>query len=244
MRKRRWGAVVLAAVAVQGAAQTIQVSNQVNKENRTIAVTASDKVTVMADAASVHVGFIVYGPDSDAAYARGSKVSNAIVKSLTGAGVAEEAIESESQELSPVQQFQTDKWTPEQRAERQFELTQSWTVQTEAKDAAQVLDLAVKAGANQSGQIEWKLKDETAPEAQAAEKAMRRAREVAARMAAGLNARLGELVYASNQAQAAPVRPGVAGMAGMAKNMPAVPLAVNPRQIEKTATVYAVFAIE
>ncbi len=78
-------------------AQTIQV----NKENRTIAVTATDKVTVMADTATVHIGFIAFGPDSDTAYANGSRVSNTIVKALTSAGVPSDAIESENQNVSP-----------------------------------------------------------------------------------------------------------------------------------------------
>jgi len=61
-----------------------------------------------------------------------------------------------------------------------------------------------------------------------------------------LNVKLGVLIFASNETQAAPIRPVMAAMkmqsvAGMAA--PA-PLAINARQIEKTATVYAVFAIE
>ena len=42
---------------------------------------------VLADTATVHIGFIAYGPDSDAAYATGSRLSNAIIKALTDAGV-------------------------------------------------------------------------------------------------------------------------------------------------------------
>ena len=44
-----------------------------------------------------------------------------------------------------------------------------------SSDAAKVLDIAVKAGANQSGAIDWSLKDENAPQAQAAGKALQRA---------------------------------------------------------------------
>ena len=64
--------VMLAALPVVSGAQTIQV----NKENRTIAITATDKVTAMADQATLHLGFIAYGPDSNTAYANGSRVSN------------------------------------------------------------------------------------------------------------------------------------------------------------------------
>ena len=232
---------IAATVPFAASAQTIQV----NKENRTIAITATDKVTAIADTATVHLGFIVYGQDSDAAYANGSRISNAIVKALTVAGVPKESIESENQAVAPVQNYQIEKLTPAEKAQRQFQVTQSWTVRTPADNAAKVLDLAVKAGANQSGQIEWTFKDENAPQAEAAAKALQRARTVAGQMAQGLNAKLGSLLYASNQTEAEPPRPMM--MRAMAAPMQmdkVAPLAINPRHIEKSATVYAVFAIE
>ena len=224
-------------------AQTIQV----NKDNRTIAITATDRVIVMADTATVHIGFIAYGPDKDAAYAAGSAASNGIIKALTAAGVPNDAIESENQSVSPVQEYQVDKLTPAEKAQRRFQVTQSWTIRANAADAAKILDLAVRAGANQSGQIEWSLKDENAPQAEAAAKALQRARTVAGEMAAGMNVKLGALIYASNETEAEPVRPLMKAMNSAMAPAPAPPpppLAINPRRIEKSATVYAVFAIE
>jgi uncharacterized protein YggE len=236
-------AAIAIAVTIPANAQTIQV----NKDNRTIAITATDKVIALADTAAVHVGFIAYGPDSDAAYATGSRLSNAIIKSLTSAGIPSDAIESESQNVSPVQDYQVDKLTPAEKAQRKFQVTQSWTIRANASDAAKILDLAVKAGANQSGQIDWSLKDENAPQAEAAAKALQRARTVAGEMAKGMNVKLGALIYASNETQAEPVRPLMKAMmvsnGALAAPAPQ-PLAINPRQIEKSATVYAVFAIE
>jgi uncharacterized protein len=233
-------AVLITAAPSLSQAPTIQV----NKENRTIAITATDKVTTLADTASVHIGFIAYGPDSDAAYAAGSRFSNAIIQALTAVGIPKDAIESESQNVSPVQEYQVDKLTPAEKAQRKFQVTQSWTVRTNAADAAKTLDLAVKAGANQSGQIDWSLKDENAPQAEAAAKALQRARTVAGEMAKGLNVKLGALIFASNETQAEPVRP-LMRMEALANGpMARAPLAINPRQIEKSATVYAVFAIE
>ena len=228
-----------APAKAQPVAQTIQVS----KDNRTIAITATDKVIVMADTATVHIGFIAYGPDSDAAYATGSRLSNAIVKALTAAGVPSDTIESENQNVSPVQEYQIDKLTPAEKAQRKFQVVQSWTVRTRADDAARILDLAVKAGANQSGQIDWSLKDENTPQAEAAGKALQRARTVASEMAKGLNVKLGALLYASNETYAEPPRPLMAPTK-ISKMAAPAPLAINPRQIEKSATVYAVFAIE
>ena len=247
MKILRFAAVTLttAALAATAAAQSDAPTIQVNKDNRTIAITATDKVIVLADTATVHIGFIAYGPDSDAAYANGSSLSNAIVKALTSAAVPSDSIQSENQNVSPVQEYQVDKLTPAEKAQRKFQVTQSWTVRTNASDAARVLDLAVKAGANQSGQIDWSLKDENAPQAEAAAKALQRARTVASEMAKGLNVNLGPLLYASNETQASPVMPLMRAMAAAPPMEGKVvqPLAINPRQIEKFATVYAVFII-
>lgn len=227
-------------VSVAGA-QTIQV----NKENRTIAITATDKVTVMADQATLHIGFIAYGADSNSAYANGSRISNAIVDALTKSGIPKETIQSENQQVSPVQPYQVEKLTEAQKAQRQFQVTQSWTVKTAANDAAKTLDIAVKAGANQSGQIEWGFKDENAPDAEAAAKALKRARAQAEQMATSLNAKLGSLLYASNEVQSSAPRPMMMRSMAAAPAMDKVePLAINPREIDRSATVYAVFAIE
>jgi uncharacterized protein len=233
-------ALTSGALTLTAAAQTVQV----NKENRTIAITATDKVVIMADTASVHIGFIAYGPDNDSAYAAGYRLSNAIVKAVTLAGVPGDAIESENQNVSPVQDYQNNNLAPAEKAQRKFQVTQSWTVRVNAADAARTLDLAVKAGANQSGQIDWSLKDENAPQAEAAAKALQRARTVAGQMAAGMNVKLGALIYASNEVQAEPPRPLMRMMMSNAAPPPSPPLAISPRRIEKIATVYAIFAIE
>lgn len=232
--------VLIAGIALSSAGQTIQV----NKENRTIAITSTDKVTAIADQATLHVGFIAYGPDSNTAYANGSRLSNAIVKALMDAGIPKDSIQSENQQIAPVQNYQLDKLTDAQKAQRQFQVTQSWTIKMEAADAAKALDLAVKAGANQSGQIEWGFKDENAPETQAAAKALQRAHAQAQQMATSLNARLGSLLYASNEVQPSGPRPMFRSMAAAPAMEKVQPLAINPREVEKTATVYAVFAIE
>jgi uncharacterized protein len=241
MKILRFLAFALTPLAVLPAfAQTIQV----NKDNRTIAITATASVIAMADTATVHIGFIAYGPDKDSAYSNGSSLSNTIIKALTAAGIPADTIESENQSVSPVQEYQIHDLNAADKSMRQFQVTQSWTVRTNAADAAKVLDVAVKAGANQSGQIDWSLKDENAPQAEAAAEALQRARTVAGEMASGLNAKLGALIYASNEAQAQPPVPLIRPGAGVVMAEKVASLAINPRRIEKSATVYAVFAIE
>ena len=66
-------------------------------------------------------------------------------------------------------------------------------------DAAKVLDIAVKAGANESGGIDWSLKDENAPQAQAAGQGAASGRGSGDRDGAGLGVKLGALIFASNE---------------------------------------------
>ena len=222
-------------------AQTIKV----DKDNRTIAVIASAKATTDADLAVVHIGFQVFGPDEQSTYANGSKISNAIMDALKKAGVPEKSIESENQSLQP-NNYHDPRESEMDRAQKQFVLNQSWTVKTKPDDSAKVLHVAVEAGANQSGQIDWQYQDMNALQAKAAASALAKAQAIAQQMAQGLNVKLTGLIYASNQAPESPVRPLMMGAAigGPLALAKAAPLAINPRQIEESSTVYAVFAIQ
>ncbi len=236
--------LVTCAAAVSSHAQQIVVS----KDNRTIAVTTSADANADADTVTVQIGFLVYGPDHDSAYALGSKTSNAIAAALKAAGVPPDAIQSESQSLAPVQQFGNQEWTPAEKAERKFQVQQSWSVKTAAGNGAKVLDVAVKAGANQSGQMAWSVADQDALQAKAAKLALDRARQIAQQMAGGLNATLGPLVYASNEAPSRGFEPLNRRVGMLAMAAPAAkevePLSVSAQKVTASATVYAVFAIQ
>jgi hypothetical protein len=236
-----------AALAAPAAARAQDdTSSIIAKGVRSIAITATDRVLQQADVATVHVGYELYGPDQPSAYASASKASNAIVAALRSANIPKDMIESQQQSVAPMDTYQLNQLPASERASHAFVAQQSWTVRTSADAAARVLDIAAKAGANKSGQIDWSLKDPNAANAEAASKALQRARTQAQAMASGLNVKLGQLLYASNQVQAEPIRPVpmmAVGDSALAKAAPP-PLAINARQIETSATVYAVFAIE
>ena len=235
-------ALILSAVAIPSHAQQIVVS----KDNRTIAVTTSADANADADTVTVQIGFVAYGADQDSAYATGSKISNVIAAALKAAGIPQDAIQSESQGISPVQQFTSQEWTPQERADRKFQVQLSWNVKTAAANGAKVLDAAVKAGANQSGQMTWSVADQDALQARAAKLALDRARQIAQQMASGLNSTLGPLVYASNEAPARTPQPLMRAQAMTAS--PAAkevePLSVSAQKVTASATVYAVFSIQ
>jgi uncharacterized protein YggE len=237
-------ALCAATLVVAASAQQIQI----NKENKTIAITTSDQAEALADTAVLTVGFHIFGKDQDGTYAGASQISNTIMAALTAAGVAKEAIESAEQALSPLEQNNdADKARYAQGI--RFEFAQSWHVTVPAPAAANVLHVAITAGANDSGNIDWQLKQDDALEAEAAKKALEHARQIATQMAAGLGVKLGTLVYASNQTPARTLfgltlNTDTATVTVTASKPNLKPLAISPEKIQKTATVYAVFAIE
>jgi uncharacterized protein YggE len=235
LARQRIAIFMLLAGCMAGAAQQPgQVELKIEPTNRTLTVSAQDQVTAEPDVAILHVGFQTQPSDAKAAYAAGAQTSNAIVAALKQAGIPEASIRSEWQRLDAAY-----------GKPHKFTLAQQWTVRVSPERAAEILDVAVSAGATDSGQIDWTVEDEQALQDKALDGAAARARAQAAVLAKGMGVKLGALVYVSNQTSA-PVYPMfralAAPMAGMAS--PPQPLAIEPRKVTSTASVYAVFAIE
>jgi hypothetical protein len=228
----------LALLAFSGSAyaqQTSQVQLKIEPTNRTLTVSAEGRVTVDPDVAILHIGFQTQPTDAKAAYAAGAKISNDIINALKQAGIPETAIRSEWQRLDSAS-----------GKPHKFTLAQQWTVKAPPERAAEILDIAVGAGATDSGQIDWTVQDEQALDDRALEQAAARARAEAATLAKGMGVHLGSLVYVTNQIS---VQTYVAAYANNgaptgAFAAPPMTLSIEPRKVSREATVYAVFAIE
>lgn len=231
--KRALAIAGLLAGCMAAAAQQTQIQLQIEPSNRTLTVSAEDQVSVDADVAIVHVGFQTLPSDAKQAYADGAQTSNAIVNALKTAGILETAIHSEGQQLQSVY-----------NKPHKFILDEQWTVKTTPARAAEILDVAVSAGANNSGDIDWTVANEQALADRALEGATERAGAQAAVLAKGMGVTLGKLIYVSNQISSPmfPVRPLARFAAPEEKAGP--PLAIEPRKVVRSANVYAVFAIE
>jgi uncharacterized protein YggE len=224
---------------------------QINKDNKTIAITTSDQAEAVADTAILTIGFNAYGKGQDGTYADATRTSNAVMSALTTGGVPKDAVQSNEQSLSPMT-VNSDEDKARYAEGLRFQFTQSWRVTVPAADAANILHLAITSGANNSGGIQWQLKQDDTLEAEAAKKALEHARQIATRMAQGLGVKLGLLVYASNETpprgifatmgRGYSLNTESASIGTMKKNLK--PLAISPERITKSATVYAVFAIE
>lgn len=246
---RRTTIATLCLAALPLSAQQIQIS----KDNKTISITATDEASTIADTAVVSIGFNSYGKDQDATYAAATETSNAIVSAITASGLDKDVIQSEEQNLSPInpEDFQNKARYAEGM---RFQFSQRWEVTVPAAQAAQLLQLAITHGANNSGNIQWQIENDEALQLEAAQKALHHARDIAEHMAQGLGAKVGALLYASNQTPVVEVGKmrgygigmGSGGNTGggvfAAPNLK--PLAISPNRITRSATVYAVFAIE
>jgi len=236
--------IVFAAI---GFAQTIQI----NRENKTIAISTTDEATATADIAAITIGFEILGPDAMGTSADAGKLSHSILDALHKLGVEDKSIESTGQGLQKNTEFD-DKEKPEQRAKQQYIFRQSWEVSASPNSAAEVIRVAIAAGANQSGAINWRISDRRSLQAKAAEAALVKARQVAQNMADGLHVKLGDLVYASNETpntklyfaprQGLVVNSESASVASFTSMTRAIE--IRAQTVREEATVYAVFAIE
>ena len=226
-------ALFAAGVFAANAQQPDQLQLQIAPANRTLTVSAQGSVSVDPDVAILHVGFETQPSDAKAAYAAGAATSNAIIAALKQAGVAESAIHSEWQRLNSAS-----------GKPHKFTLEQQWTVKTSPERAAELLDVAVTAGATSSGEIDWTVEDEKALEDQALDQAASRARSDAAGLAKSMGVHLGALVYVTNQINTSRPVAYIRTMSMSAQAAAPQPLAIEPAKVSRNASVYAVYAIE
>lgn len=219
---------------------------QVSRANKTIAVTAEESVSVDPDVATVKIGYHTYAPTQKETYAETLQVSDRVLKTVIASGVPEADIETETLKVSRVDP--ESNWTPEMKAQRQFEAEQSWRVHVRASDAQNVVETAMHAGANNLDGIDWDVADPVALQARAGGAALAKARSIAEQMAKGLGSKLGELVYASNRAPVPKFWRGFtantsSAIVGKSRNEQPK-LKIYPEKVKQDATVHAVFAIE
>lgn len=227
-------------------AQTIQVDSH----NRTIELTAQSSIEVEADLVSITVGYHNFSPTHDAAYADNLRVADQILKAWNDAGLPLNAVSTQSLSLTSVSEDDLKEMAPADRKQKQFEATQSWTVSARTEVAQKLLDIAVAAGANNISDPQWQLSDPDAAEGRAYALALSKAHDIAEQMAKSFGAKVGALLYASNQSRAilamnylATVNTSVATV-GKRPVPPPHPVKLLPQKIEKSVFVRAIFALE
>ena len=97
MQVKSLGLCAIALLLVPGVTSSQNI--QINRDNKTIAISETDEASAPADIAAVSVGFEIYGRDAESTYAEGSKLSENIMSALHKAGVTDQNIESSDQGL-------------------------------------------------------------------------------------------------------------------------------------------------
>lgn len=237
------------AVSLFCATTAYSQTNDINRQGRTIEVVVSETAKVEPDVALVTLGCISHGETHDQAYQANLKTADMVIKALLGASLSNDQIESSTIELGETGSSD-ERFKPVQK-DRQFTAHQSWSVRLAASKAQEIIDAAVQAGANGIENVSWEVSDPEALEGKARAAAMKKARAVAEELAESEGQKAGELLYASNVANAdmempmgryqavtveAEKEPGV--------RTPMFSLKLFPAKVGKDAIVRAIFALD
>jgi len=224
-----------------------QAVNQINKQNKTLAVSAQAIAEQEPEIAKLRIGFRATGPTRDEVIRSTAIGINRVVKALENVKVPRSDMETEALEIDETPR---DEKLPVEKDRRYFGV-QKLELRVSTAAAKDVLAIAVRAGANVLETPSWELRDRSTLQAKAGASALAKAKAIAAQMAEGLHARLGDLIYASNVQPYGQTYAYLNTESAMMVEVSAArredstpPMEVLPQKISETATVYAVFAIE
>src|SRR6202049_1515914 len=96
---------------------------QVNRQNKTIAVSADDSITTDAEVAVLDIGYRNYAPTQEAAFRENVRVADQITQTLLQAKIPADSIETEKLSLGRAQADQN--WTEQMKREGGYGAQQS-----------------------------------------------------------------------------------------------------------------------
>ena len=175
---------------VSAAGTTVQAA-QAGDESfpRTISVSGSGMAGAAPDVAYVTLGVELTHPDAAVVIDESTKAMEAVLAALKDLGIAEADIQTVNYGLWIEQVFDREGQPTD---ERRYRLNHQVRIKvTDLAKAGQVLQAALKAGANTVAGVEFAIADPTALQRQAREKAMASARAKAEQLAAGFGVKLG-----------------------------------------------------
>ena len=226
---------------------------EINAANKTISVSADAEVTADAEVAELSVGYQNFGTNKDTVYKENVSTANNVTNALIDVGLKPEQIETAELSIQRVDAEQSQSWSAEEKKERQFRARQTWRVRVLRSQAQTVLDIALKAGANESSEPKWDVANRNALQAKAGAAALRKASDIADHMAEGLGVKIKALIYASNRAPSLAdfLQQSWLGESSQMITVSATPaervqpvLKLFPQKVKQEATVFAVFSIE
>jgi uncharacterized protein len=242
------GLALLVAVATVGfgsvaATQALSPSTQTSNSSepiRTITVTGTGKVDFTPDTASIYIGVHSEGPDAVEAVASNNQKTEAVKDALVALGVAEKDIQTTNFSIYPQPRYD-DKGQP--TGEITYMVDNTVYVKVRDLDkVGEILDAAVKAGANSINGISFDLEDKSTAMSEAREKAVKDANLQAQQLADAAGVSLGQVITISTS-NVIPVAP-IYGKGGGASIEMAASVPVSPGQMTISVDVYMVYGIQ
>ncbi len=171
---------------------------QDNFARRTVSVSGSGSVTVEADTATIILSVITKGSDVAETSSENAKKMTSVQEAIINAGISKDSIST--QNYSVYQESHYDQKSGKQvyddyRVTNQIKITVKKISQT-----SEVIDLALKSGANQLSSLTYGVSDTETAKKQARVLAIGQAKESANILAGASGAKLGKVLSISEQA--------------------------------------------
>jgi uncharacterized protein len=199
-----------------------------------IRTTGEATVTAKPDRAIIDLGVVAQAQTAQAAAAQNATRLDSVLRALKNAAGTGAEIRTISYSLDPDYRYPKPGGQPELAGYTARNVVQVTTPDLGA--AGKIIDAATQAGANSIDRLQFTLKDDQAPRAQALREAASKARANADAIAAALGVKIAGVLFAEESAAQPSPRPMFA-MARMAEATAAAPTPVAPGNLEIHGTV-------
>lgn len=209
---------------------------------RTVTVSAEGKVNAKPDIAQIRLSVVSKGQTVKLVSSQNNEKMNAVINAVKGLGVEAKDILTSQYDLNPDYD-----WTSGGRKFLGYTLTQEITVKVrKLENVDEVLDSAVKSGANEVGGLTFDIDDAGGVKKEAREKAFATAKEKAVDMARAAGVSLGRVVTFSEDFSAPAVSYRNFAMDAKAMAVPeeASGASVEPGSKEMTVNVSVTYEIQ
>jgi len=209
---------------------------------RTVSVSGAGQVSLQPDIAYIYMGVHTEQPSASEAVAANNANTQKLLEALKAAGVAEADLRTSNFSIWQSQQYDPQSGQPTGTV-YMVDNTVYVTVRDLSK-LGDLLDAAVRAGANNINSIQFDVADKTQALSEARKAAVEAAKKQAAELAEAAGLSLGE-IQSIQYYDSTPVAYAEAkGMGGGGGDAAAVAVPINPGQLQISATVTINFEIK
>ena len=235
--------IAIMVLAVNTKSPDVNIGN-IQDLKDTISVSGSGKVTVEPDKAEVYIRILTEADDASSAQESNADLAAKVRNALQNKGVKEDDMETSSYYLYP-----KTSWSHETGESRIYGYSVTHVLKVETKlidKTGDLVDAAVRAGANGLDSVNFMLSDELRDSAyrQALEKASTDAKQKAVSITRALGVNLGSITSISESGAIYYPYRYASPSKGYDMAESAVPTEISPQDIEVSANVGVIYEIE